>query len=634
MLVPGLKGNRLMAAGINRKITEMAGVRQAQANPLTGRVLVVFHEAQVKPDNLIKSINGINNGLAFESQLPRKNSQASALTLEKLQEPEDLPVREQLLNVAMGGGILAYLSFKRVMFGRSPLTGNPGIFNLAAVTAIVSGYPVLRSGFHSLARGRINHDLLMSIIVLSTVFLQESIPGLLVIWLVNLTALGQSLVLRSYRNALPELPETTGKLAQKQDQSTNPDWSEAGQEYGRRAVLPVFGLALLSGFAGGAAGFQRSLAMLLAADPSPAGLAAPTAATAAMAGAGKKGILYRDEQTLEVLSAVDTVIFTCAEALPEASYQVADIIPAPGITKKELIGLAAEASCQRDNYHCRILRKALAARVHRLRSIGEIRPVLADEEQNLTAGGIDTRWGFFKARRLQHLGQFPVFVAMHGRLAGLIGIRQHHAADLRELVNDLRAQGISNIGLTVEKDSSVLRQSAYELGIHHVWPGLTTQDRVELIGKLKRRGKKIAVVMGDTSDPLLLQEADVSICLAANLKDNPVDVVILSHTLLPEAFHMAIIAKQQAKQNLALVRAANTAGLALGATGLLPPVTATVYNNLISVVLGANSLRLMSGKPSSGKKPPPFTADSAAGNSRALALADNHPETCQQVHLS
>lgn len=635
MFVPGLKGNWLMASDIHREITVMAGVRQARANPLTGRVLVVFNEAQVKPNNLIKTINDINNGPEFEFQLPPKNNQASALNLKKLQEPEDLPISEQLLNVAMGGGILAYLGLKRVLFGRTPLAENPGIFNLAAITAIVSGYPVLHSGLQSLVKGRINHDLLMSAIALSTVFLRESIPGLLVIWLVNLTALGQSLVLRSYRNALPELPETTGRPAQKQEKSAIPRWSEAGQEYGRRAVLPVFGLASLSGFAGGAGGFQRWLAMLLAANPSPAGLAAPTAATAAMAGAGKRGILYRDEHTLEVLSAVDTVVFTSAEALSEASYQVADILPAPGITKKELLDLAAEASCQMDNHHCLVLRKALAARVYRLKSTNngswEIRPVLAGDEHILTAGGIDSRWFFFKARRLRHLGQLPVFIATHGRLAGLIGIKRHQAADPRELVNGLRALGISNIGLTVEKDSSVLRQSAHEIGIHHVWPGLTTQDTVALIGNLKRQGKKIALLMGDTDDTPLLQVVDVSICLASNLKCNSVDVVISRPALLPEVFRMAKIGALRVKQNLALVLAANVAGLALGATGRLPPMAASVYNNLISVFVGANSLRLLSGKPRYSRNRCRSLPTSRQEIAAALVRADYHHETFQQV---
>ncbi|MDF9408868.1 cation-translocating P-type ATPase [Pelotomaculum isophthalicicum JI] len=636
MFVPRLKGNWLMASVINQKMTEMAGVRQARANPLTGRVLVVFNETQIRPNNLIKTINDINNEPEFEFHLPPKNNQASASTLKKLQEPEDLPISEQLLNVAMGGGILAYLGLKRVLFGRSSLAENPGIFNLAAITAIVSGYPVLHSGFQSLVKGRINHDLLMGTIALGTVFLRESIPGLLVIWLVNLTALGQSLVLRSYRNALPELPETTGKPAQKQEKLTIPRWSEAGQEYGRKAVLPVFGLASLSGIAGGAGGFQRWLAMLLAANPSPAGLAAPTAATAAMAGAGKKGILYRDEHTLEVLSAVDTVVITSAKTLSEASYQVADILPAPGITKKELLDLAAEASCQMDNHHCLVLRKALAARVYRLRSTnnspGASGRILAGDEHILTAGGIDSRWFFSKARRLRHLGQLPVFIATHGRLAGLLGIKRYRAADLRELVNGLRALGISNIGLTVEEDNNVLRQSAHELGIHHVWPGLTTQNTVAEIGNLKRQVKKIALLMGDTDDSPLLQVADVSICLASNLKCNSVDVVISKPALLPEVFRMARIGRLRAKQNLALVLAANVAGLALGATGRMPPMAASVYNNLISVFVGANSLRLLSGKPRHPRNHCRSLPTARKEIAAALALADNYPKTLQQEH--
>ncbi|OPY55997.1 MAG: putative copper-exporting P-type ATPase V [Pelotomaculum sp. PtaU1.Bin035] len=634
MLVPGLKGNWSMASDINRKMAEMAGVFRAQANPLTGRVLVVFNETQVKLNNLFKVINDSHNGPELKFQAPPKNNRASSSALMKDQEPEDLPISKQLINVALGGAILAYFGLKHVLAGRTPLAKNPGIFNLAAVTAIAFGYPVLRSGFQSLAKGRVNHDLVMSVMALSTVLIRESIPGLLAIWLTNLTTLGESLVLKGYRNKLPALPEITGGPVQRPEESTIPGWNEAGQEYGRKAVLPALGMASLFRLAGKSGGFQKELAILLAANPSPAGLAAPTAATAAMTRAGKKGILYRDQHTLEVLSAVDTVIFNGIEALPEASYQVADILPAPGVTKKRLLDLAARASGHMDNYYGPALRKALADRAHCLTSIShgseKTDPVLAGDKQLLTAAGIDTRWGVFKARRLQHLGQTPVFVARQGRLAGLIGIRQHHAAGLRELVNGLYAQGISQIGLIVEHDSNVLRQSAHELGIRHIWPGLTNQGKVELISDLKRQEKKIAVIMGDSSESLLLQEADISICLAANLKGNPVDVVISRSALLPEVFHTAMIAEQRAKQNLAFVRAANAVGLALGATGRLPPMAAVVYNNLISVAVGANSFRLLSGKPRHSRAHRHLPQTARQEIAAALALANDRLEVFQQ----
>ncbi|OPX84110.1 MAG: Calcium-transporting ATPase 1 [Pelotomaculum sp. PtaB.Bin104] len=599
MHVPGLKGNRQMAAGVIRRVIETAGVRRVQANPLTGHVLVLFKEKELKLNSLIKIIND-NYRPEIKFQPPLKNNRAFPITLKEPKEPEDLPINRQLLNVALGGGILAYLGLKRILVGRTPLADNAGIFNLAAVTAIVSGYPVLRSGFQSLAKGRINHDLVMSTLALGTVLLRESIPGLLVIWLTNLTALGQSLVLKSYRNALPAMPKTTGMPEQKTVASTVQDWNKAGQEYSSKAILPVFGLAALTGLTGGPGGFSRGLAMLLAANPSPAGLAAPTAATAAMARSGKKGILYCDEHKLEILSTVDTVIFAGTEALPEASYQIGDVLPMPGITKNKLLELAAEASCHMDSYCGLVLRKALSARVQRLIATGDgpgrTRTIMAGDGQSLTAAGVDTRPGVFKARRLQHLDQFPVFVALHSRLAGLIGIR-HQAADLREMVNSLRAQGISHIGLAMEQNSSVLRQSAHELGIDQVWTGLTKQGTIELITNLKHQGKKIALVLRDTSDTSILREADVSICLTTNLKGNPVDVVISHPALLPEVFRAAMLGEQRAKQNLALVRAANAVGLALGATGRLPPMAAVVYNNIISVAVGANSIRLLSSKP-------------------------------------
>ncbi|MCL6559693.1 MAG: hypothetical protein K6U74_13040, partial [Firmicutes bacterium] len=60
VLVPGLKGDRLKAAGVVQRLGGMTGVHQAQASPLTGRVLVIFNTKLVKEDSLIRIINNIN----------------------------------------------------------------------------------------------------------------------------------------------------------------------------------------------------------------------------------------------------------------------------------------------------------------------------------------------------------------------------------------------------------------------------------------------------------------------------------------------------------------------------------------------------------------------------------------------
>lgn len=102
--------------------------------------------------------------------------------------------------------MLGLFALKHALVGKSFLARSESLFNLAAATAMISGYPIFKSGFKSLAaRGRINHDLVMSALSLGTLLARESIPGLLVVWLVNLSSLLQSLVLAHSRKSVEDL---------------------------------------------------------------------------------------------------------------------------------------------------------------------------------------------------------------------------------------------------------------------------------------------------------------------------------------------------------------------------------------------------------------------------------------------
>lgn len=634
--IPGLRGNRSLAEVISQGMARLTGIRSVLANPLTGRVLVLYKEGQLNQRILMELLRELKVRMEHEGhggQVRSGNRPYEAMTPARLQEPEDLPIRRQVINVAFGGGVLAYVGLKHLLYGRTPLAKNLPIFNLTAITAIVSGYPVLRNGFKGLARGRVNHDLVMSVLALGTVLARESVPGLLVITLANVTALAQSLVYRSYLNALPRIPELPAESIEQHGRLTALKWDDAGQEYSRKMMLPVLGMASWAGFTGGQGGFQKALAMLLAANPSPAGLAATTAATATMAKAGRKGILYRGNRTLEMLSEVDTVIFSGIEALNSPTYRLGDLLPMPGIGKNKLLNLVSDTSNVNDFYGL-ILRKALGPRGQPASRMDldpvNSGPLLVGDEKTFIAAGIDTRMGTFKARRLQHLAQIPLYVAVQGRLVGLIGIKPSNVLNLREMVRGLRAQGIRNIGLTLERESSVVKQTARELGINQVWSGVSTGSKVELIRKLRNQGHKIAVVSGNTGEENLFQEPVVSICLKEHLKKIPVDVVIPDLSLLPDVFRLALRAEQRAKQNLALVQAANVVGLALGATGWLPPMAANVYNNITSIAVGANSYRLLSGRKHLGKGYSTILPGTKAEIAASLATANHLVDVSQK----
>lgn len=271
--VNGLKGNSRLAVRLEARLIKLKGVTGVKADTRRGWLKLCYAEDPVmqRPQNLT--------------------------------EPEDLPVGRQMFNVALGGAALALVGLKRYTVGPSALAASRSIFNLNAAAALISGYPILHSGFKGLTRGRINHDLIIGAVGLGTILLRESIPGLLVFWLTNLTALGQSMVLRASQKAVKE---QYGPAVQKKSSRNTGLWNAQAAGLAQREVPLSFGLAALTGVVTGQ--LSRSLAMLLAANPAPAGLAAAATRSAVLAAAARQNILIQHPHVVEDLLRVDTIL--------------------------------------------------------------------------------------------------------------------------------------------------------------------------------------------------------------------------------------------------------------------------------------------------------------------------------------
>ena len=311
IFVPGLYKCKETAETVNRLLAQVEGVYYIHANPLTARVLVTFDEKKCSLEKIVHLIvyskheSGTLEVASTGEMTVFKPVEDKDLHSRRVIEPEDLPIKRQLFNVALGGGVLALLTLKRFTLGKSRFASSQRLFNLAAATTLVSSYPVLRSGIQQLARGRINHDLIMSAISLITVLLRESIPGLLVIWLVNLTALLQTLVRAMAQQAIKEAGANLNEPHLDIDESNvleakHISWNEQALHYGDKIVPLSAGLAGLTGFA--SSDFSRSLTMLLAATPAPARLGTSTAQTAALTAAVSQGIMVKDPVMMEKMA--------------------------------------------------------------------------------------------------------------------------------------------------------------------------------------------------------------------------------------------------------------------------------------------------------------------------------------------
>ncbi|MBK7772740.1 MAG: cation-translocating P-type ATPase [Sandaracinaceae bacterium] len=117
-------------------------------------------------------------------------------------------VRREIWNLAVSGGLLVYMLRKRLRSG--VMTGGNPLGDLAALATIAFGYPIFRDGAKTLGPGKkATDDTLISIAVIASLLMRESITGLSVVVLIRLGRLLEAMTIRRSRAAIKELMDFT-----------------------------------------------------------------------------------------------------------------------------------------------------------------------------------------------------------------------------------------------------------------------------------------------------------------------------------------------------------------------------------------------------------------------------------------
>jgi Ca2+-transporting ATPase len=193
--VDSLRRNPIFAEYLVNKLQTIKGVKSVATSPLTGRALIYFNQGQLSFPQIKEAIDQACQELQRE-QLTKKNLLQEQISIttpknrQRFNQEEVISPKVQVFTTVVTGGILAGIAIKRLILGRSTLSSSQQIFNLAAITTIVSGYPILRRGIaHLVETKKMNHDLLISVATLILLAMRESITGLSVLWLIQLSGL-------------------------------------------------------------------------------------------------------------------------------------------------------------------------------------------------------------------------------------------------------------------------------------------------------------------------------------------------------------------------------------------------------------------------------------------------------------
>jgi Cu+-exporting ATPase len=361
-----------------------------------------------------------------------------------------------------------------------------------------------------------------------------------------------------------------------------------------------------------------AVSVLIIACPCAMGLAVPTAVMVATGRGAELGLLIKGGEILQRAGDVDTVVLDKTGTITEGSPSVGRVI-AVGLVDEEEI-LAVAASLERHSEHpvgAAIVRAAQERNVRfevvssfqshtgsGVTGIVEARRVAVGNAQLMRELGVDVNAAEESAVAREVAGASELFVAIDGRIAGIITVTDAVRPTSREAVERLERMGIDVMLLTGDRRSTA-ESVAGAAGISKVVAEVLPEDKVMEIRALQQRGRVVAMVGDGINDAPALAQADVGISMpkGTDIAIEASDIALMRSDLrgVPTAISLSRRTMTTMKQNLFWAFVYNVIGIPIAAgvlypvTGLmLSPIIASAAMALSSVSVVTNSLRLRS----------------------------------------
>ncbi len=388
------------------------------------------------------------------------------------------------------------------------------------------------------------------------------------------------------------------------------------------AVLIVAVLTALAWFNFGPepkAGYMlvTTLTVLIIACPCALGLATPISIMVGVGKAAEHGILIRDGEALQRAGQLTTVVLDKTGTVTTGRPTVTTVMAAPGFEETEIFRLAAglEAGSEHplaqaivDAARERGLAIPVPERFEAIPGQGaggtvENRPLLVGNRRLLSAGGIDAAPLATEADRLAAAGQTPVFVAVAGRLAGIVAVADPLKPDSAAAVRRLRDLGLRVVLLTGDH-AATARAVAAQAGIDTMFAEVLPTDKAGVIAELQTRGEVVGMAGDGINDAPALAQADVGFAMGAGadvaIESAGITLVRGSLHGIADAIAISRATLVNIRQNLFGAFLYNTLGIPVAA-GALYPATGLLLNPMLAgaamalssftVVSNANRLR-------------------------------------------
>ena len=374
------------------------------------------------------------------------------------------------------------------------------------------------------------------------------------------------------------------------------------------SLATLVGWLVLTG--DGTAAFTASVAVLIIACPCALGLATPTALMVGTGRGAQLGIVIKGPEILERTRRVTTVVLDKTGTVTEGRMWVADVVPANGVERSEILRLAGAVEDASEHPVARAIagrareelgRLPAAERFSSRAGLGaeatvDGHSVVVGRPSLLASRGLALPAELVRrGDEAQAEGGTVVAVGWDGAVRGLVHVDDRLKPTSEEAVAELRSLGLEPVLLTGDNERTA-RSVADAVGIEQVVANVLPHDKVAEVRRLQEAGKVVAMVGDGVNDAPALAQADLGLAVGtgADVAIEASDLTLVSGDLraAADAIRLARRTLRTIEGNLFWAFAYNVAAIPLAAAGVLDPIVAAAAMALSSVFVVTNSLRL------------------------------------------
>jgi heavy metal translocating P-type ATPase len=374
---------------------------------------------------------------------------------------------------------------------------------------------------------------------------------------------------------------------------------------------------LLSGMTYALTGNPLRVASVLLVDYSCAiKLSTPLAIMSGMIRSAKEGVLIKGGKFIEKLSKTDVFVLDKTGTLTEAAPNIADVITVNDYSRDYVLRLAAcveehfphpiasavvkrakEEGLIHEEKHAEveyIAAHGIASKVDGVRILVGSRHFVFEDE------GIDMKIVEQVEKNLAAKGYSALYIAIDGRLAGIIAIEDPIREDSYRFIEMLRESGIKRIIMLTGDNEAAAKNVAKGLGIDEFLGEVFPDGKSDILKEIKKEGHTVAMVGDGINDSAALAHADVGISMkhGADIAKEACDILLLDGGLMSivNAKNISEKTMNTIRQNFKYIVGINSSLILLGLAGISTPAFSAFMHNASTMLSALNSIRLGSPK--------------------------------------